>query len=170
MGLALDNISIRDDDPPTLAVGNSRQTPSQLSGLWSGRLTLTFSENLYWLSNTADDRRTIKAVVGDSVGTNNSSMIGILDSISQPGYMWVTQPTGTDPDTTFYIEYQDIAVGDSITLFSEGLVCDQSGTYRNQIVLDYVNNVGTDTNGNPVPGFVIGSGRIEGDRDSQSGT
>lgn len=164
---ALDGITVRDKQPPTLTVTNSNQRKNS-NGKWSGTVKLTFSETLYWQSNSQEDKKTLLAVVGKD-GDRTKGTINIMDCITAPGGTAVSNPSSS-PTRTFEFNYYDITPGATIDIFSnDGLIADQVPNPRTSVTLKFVGDLGLIV-GNPdaTPGFVIFTGKIEGDVDENN--
>ena len=95
--------------------------------------------------------------------------INIMDCITAPGGTAVSNPSSS-PTRTFEFNYYDITPGATIDIFSnDGLIADQVPNPRTSVTLKFVGDLGLIV-GNPdaTPGFVIFTGKIEGDVDENN--
>ena len=166
---AISGINIPDRDPPTITVsGSSTQAHD---GTWWGTVTLTFSEDLYWLS---EDRETIREVWGvqPSNATQGARAIYILDErygIGGSGASKLTLTRGATnaPNGSFTFSYTGMSEGDTLIFFSTGYASDlnmngRGMETRQKTILTYTTSSGEEsflTRGH----FIISQGELEGD-------
>lgn len=165
------DVNIPDKQPPTLRVDCNVPTGSA-SG-YSGTITLTFSEDLYWLN----EEKTLKEVwtTKPSNATQAERAMYILDpqtgieksfGDSSKG-LTVQSAASSIPRQAFILKYEGVVEGDTIILFAKGSVSDSHMNGRNPIVLTFVTE-GAAQGGFATKGrFIITSGAIEGDFPTQ---
>ena len=144
---AVANVHIPDTTPPTLFDPGAEGVKKQ-DGTYSGTLTLSFSEVVYWIP---EDRDTSKICA--AVGKNGVDEPAQIDSDGKivPGKTSMLAHMGgnvdkltpnaaaTDnPTNTFTFSYSGVRVGYTLTLFTDGFICDRSGNSTvNTITLRY---------------------------------
>ncbi|CUO75578.1 Uncharacterised protein [Flavonifractor plautii] len=166
---AIGGVNIPDNDPPVLSVTGGQAIPTDKG--WSGTVTLTFSENLYWLS---EDRQTLKEVwTKEPVNaTQGQKAVYILDEAfgiggSAAKKLKLEDGAFASPSGTFTFKYEGVVEGDTLVFFRTGYASDMNMNGRGmeaktKTILTYVTGTGTTnflTNGH----FVITQGAIEGD-------
>ena len=166
---AIGGVNIPDNDPPVLTVLNGGAKLTDKG--WSGSVTLSFSENLYWLS---EDRQTLKEVWTKKPenATQGQKAVYILDEAfgiggSAAKKLTLTSGALASPNGTFTFSYEGVKEGESLVFFSSGYASDMNmngrGTEaRTKTILSYVTEAGP---GGPftIGHFVITQGAIEGD-------
>ena len=163
------DVNIPDKQPPTLQVNCSKASATSTG--WTGTITLTFSENLYWLS---EDEKTLKEVWTKTPADKNTAIyildpeVGIEKSFGTSSTGLTLQSAPSDiPRQVFTFKYEGVVENASITLFATGGVSDSHMNGREPIVLTFVTEGagqgGFATNGR----FIITSGAIEGDFPTQ---
>lgn len=161
------DVNIPDKQPPTLEVSG---TSAATSTGWSGTITLTFSENLYWLS---EDQKTLKEVWTKNPGTDQTSkaiyLLATAEGISGSAKSKLTLTSGRldVPTRTFTFSYTGVKPGDTLVLFNTGYVSDSHMNGRPSITLTYITE-GAGQGGFATSGrFVITSGAMDGDAPTQ---
>ena len=100
-----------------------------------GTLTLTFDDLLYWIDNTGDTK-TMMPVYNRP--TDGSTGYALLAHLGGAASKLTSTGTGTSPTSTFSFTYSGVNVGDQITLFADGYVCNSSGySTKNRIILEF---------------------------------
>ncbi|MGO5114618.1 S-layer homology domain-containing protein [Candidatus Avoscillospira sp. LCP25S3_F1] len=144
---AVANVHIPDTTPPTL-FDPGAEGVKKSDGTYSGTLTLSFSEVVYWIPEDRDTSK-ICAVVGKN-GVNEPPQID-SDGKIVPGKTSMLAHMGgnvdkltpnaaaTDsPTNTFTFSYSGVRVGYTLKLFTDGFICDRSGNSTvNTITLRY---------------------------------
>lgn len=128
--------------PPQMKVTNGKPEESpDGSGKYTGQVTFTFDEILYWLPNTGDTSGLLP-VYNDWGSTKR--YVSFYDKISgsvkggkvSPAYVSAT------PSNTFTLSYKDVTVGDTITIFGNGFISGARGNSRNTpITVQFVETV-----------------------------
>jgi len=159
----------RNKDPPVLTVTGGKANATGTG--WSGTVTLSFSENLYWLS---EDRQTLKEVWTKKPenATQGQKAVYILDEAfgiggSAAKKLKLEDGAFASPSGTFTFKYEGVVEGDTLVFFRTGYASDMNMNGRGmeaktKTILTYVTGTGTTnflTNGH----FVITQGAIEGD-------
>ena len=166
---AIGGVNIPDNDPPVLTVLNGGAKLTDKG--WSGSVTLSFSENLYWLS---EDRQTLKEVWTKKPenATQGQKAVYILDEAfgiggSAAKKLTLTSGALASPNGTFTFSYEGVKEGESLVFFSSGYASDMNMNGRGmeaktKTILTYVTEAGP---GGPftIGHFVITQGAIEGD-------
>ena len=166
---AIGGVNIPDNDPPVLTVTGGKANATGTG--WSGTVTLSFSENLYWLS---EDRQTLKEVWTKAPATpaEKKKAVYILDEAfgiggSAAKKLKLEDGAFASPSGTFTFKYEGVVEGDTLVFFRTGYASDMNMNGRGmeaktKTILTYVTGTGTTnflTNGH----FVITQGAIEGD-------
>ena len=166
---AIGGVNIPDNDPPVLTVTGGKANATGTG--WSGTVTLSFSENLYWLS---EDRQTLKEVWTKKPenATQGQKAVYILDEAfgiggSAAKKLKLEDGAFASPSGTFTFKYEGVVEGDTLVFFRTGYASDMNMNGRGmeaktKTILTYVTGTGTTnflTNGH----FVITQGAIEGD-------
>ena len=167
---AIGGVNIPDTTPPILTVTGGK--PNATATGWTGTVTLTFSENLYWLS---EDRQTLKEVWTDAPTTDEEKKeaVYILDPQFGIGGSAATKLTLTSgkikaPTGTVTFTYTGVVEGDTLVFFTTGYASDNNMNGRGmenkvKTILTYqTEEAGVEgfmTNGR----FVITQGAIDGD-------
>lgn len=159
---AIGEVNIPDTTPPILTVSS---TAGAAADGWKGSLTMTFSEDLYWLD---EDQKTIKEVwtakpEGDKLETA-IYILGAGSGLEATFRNLVLTSAATEmPRAIFSFDYSGVQPGDSITLFISGYASDAHMNGREKITLTFVTEE-AGQNGQFLQGrFVITSGAIPGD-------
>ncbi|UQT48889.1 hypothetical protein M5E87_02065 [Flavonifractor plautii] len=165
---AIGGVNIPDNDPPVLTVTGGKANATGTG--WSGTVTLSFSENLYWLS---EDRQTLKEVWTKKPenATQGQKAVYILDEAfgiggSAAKKLKLEDGAFASPSGTFTFKYEGVVEGDTLVFFRTGYASDMNMNGRGmeaktKTILTYVTGTGTTnflTNGH----FVITQGAIEG--------
>lgn len=166
---AIGGVNIPDNMPPILTVsGQGRATSTG----WTGTLTLSFSEDLYWLS---EDRQTLKEVwtVDGLSDDEKKSAIYILDpavglSGSASTKLKLTGGAIKSPSGVFTFEYKDVQEEDTLIFFKTGYASDASMNGRGmdtkvKTILTYTSEKGGVDGNFTIGRFVITQGAIDGD-------
>lgn len=144
---AVANVHIPDTTPPTL-LDPGAEGVKKSDGTYSGTLTLSFSEVVYWIPEDRDTSK-ICAVVGkngvneppqiDSDGKIVSGKTSMLAHMGGNVDKLTPNAAATDsPTNTFTFSYSGVRVGYTLTLFTDGFICDRSGNSTvNTITLRY---------------------------------
>ena len=167
---AIGGVNIPDNDPPVLTVTGGKANATGTG--WSGTVTLSFSENLYWLS---EDRQTLKEVWTKAPATpaEKKKAVYILDEAfgiggSAAKKLKLASGALASPSGTFTFSYEGVVEGDTLVFFTTGYASDMNMNGRGmeaktKTILTYVTEAGGTgqflTNGR----FVITQGAIEGD-------
>ena len=167
---AIGGVNIPDNDPPVLTVTGGKANATGTG--WSGTVTLSFSENLYWLS---EDRQTLKEVWTKAPATpaEKKKAVYILDEAfgiggSAAKKLKLASGALASPSGTFTFSYKGVVEGDTLVFFTTGYASDMNMNGRGmeaktKTILTYVTEAGGTgqflTNGR----FVITQGAIEGD-------
>ena len=167
---AIGGVNIPDNDPPVLTVTGGKANATGTG--WSGTVTLSFSENLYWLS---EDRQTLKEVWTKKPenATQGQKAVYILDEAfgiggSAAKKLKLASGALASPSGTFTFSYEGVVEGDTLVFFTTGYASDMNMNGRGmeaktKTILTYVTEAGGTgqflTNGR----FVITQGAIEGD-------
>ncbi len=166
---AIGGVNIPDNDPPVLSVTGGQPIPTDKG--WSGTVTLSFSENLYWLS---EDRQTLKEVWTKKPenATQGQKAVYILDEAfgiggSAAKKLKLEDGAFASPSGTFTFRYEGVVEGDTLVFFRTGYASDMNMNGRGmeaktKTILTYVTEAGP---GGPftIGHFVITQGAIEGD-------
>ena len=166
---AIGGVNIPDNDPPVLTVTGGKANATGTG--WSGTVTLSFSENLYWLS---EDRQTLKEVWTKAPATpaEKKKAVYILDEAfgiggSAAKKLKLASGALASPSGTFTFSYEGVVEGDTLVFFTTGYASDMNMNGRGmeaktKTILTYVTEAGGTgqflTNGR----FVITPGAIEG--------
>lgn len=150
---AVSDVHVPDTTPPVLTHIGGSITGSSGTGLgmrYHGTLTLTFDDLLYWVNNDGDAETITPVHNAAADGKKYKSLIqhlgGSRDKFTSVG-------TSTGPTSTFNLQYRDVYVGETITLFSDGYVCNSSGySTKNRITLEFA-VTGTGVNGALIHGW-----------------
>lgn len=167
---AIGGVNVPDNTPPVLTVSGGKASPTATG--WSGTVTLSFSENLYWLS---EDKQTLKEVWTAEPSTlyQKNKAIYILDDAvgiggSAASKLKLASGVLTSPSGTFTFTYDGVVEGDTLVFFTTGYASDVNMNGRGmdqqiKTILTYeTEKSGVDqflTNGR----FVITQGAINGD-------
>lgn len=113
---AVPSVQLPDDETPELndAIGGI----SQKDGKYNGNVTLFFTKDLYWKEKM--DSTSVKKVGG----TGGVTLLENAGKYVSDG----ATVTGTGSGTSFNIKFTGIESGDNVELFSNGFICNQSGT------------------------------------------
>ena len=166
---AIGGVNIPDNDPPVLTVTGGKANATGTG--WSGTVTLSFSENLYWLS---EDRQTLKEVWTKAPATpaEKKKAVYILDEAfgiggSAAKKLKLEDGAFASPSGTFTFKYEGVVEGDTLVFFTTGYASDMNMNGRGmeaktKTILTYVTEAGP---GGPftIGHFVITQGAIEGD-------
>lgn len=166
---AIGGVNIPDNDPPVLTVTGGKANATGTG--WSGTVTLSFSENLYWLS---EDRQTLKEVWTKAPATpaEKKKAVYILDEAfgiggSAAKKLKLASGALASPSGTFTFSYERVVEGDTLVFFTTGYASDMNMNGRGmeaktKTILSYVTEAGP---GGPftIGHFVITQGAIEGD-------
>ena len=166
---AIGGVNIPDNDPPVLTVTGGKANATGTG--WSGTVTLSFSENLYWLS---EDRQTLKEVWTKAPATpaEKKKAVYILDEAfgiggSAAKKLKLASGALASPSGTFTFSYEGVVEGDTLVFFTTGYASDMNMNGRGmeaktKTILTYVTEAGP---GGPftIGHFVITQGAIEGD-------
>lgn len=166
---AIGGVNIPDNDPPVLTVTGGKANATGTG--WSGTVTLSFSENLYWLS---EDRQTLKEVWTKKPenATQGQKAVYILDEAfgiggSAAKKLKLASGALASPSGTFTFSYEGVVEGDTLVFFTTGYASDMNMNGRGmeaktKTILTYVTEAGP---GGPftIGHFVITQGAIEGD-------
>ena len=135
--------------PPQLTVTNG--VPSEIypgSGEYTGTVTFTFDEILYWLpasGETADLVPVYNDWSSDLVNSDKDKRYAAFyDRISGSVKDGRVSPAYTDknPSNTFALKYNNVKVGDTITIFGNGFISGARGNSRSApITVQFVETV-----------------------------
>ena len=153
------DVNIPDEIPPKLTVGGS--SSQKVNGTWSGTLSLSFSENLYWLD---EDRKT-KKEVWTKKDVDATKAVGLMNVLggTAASKLELTSAAASSPTSGFTFKYSDVREGDTLELFVTGYVSDSYMNGREKIILTYVTTEGGQDGFLSQGRFVITSGAMEGD-------
>ena len=167
---AIGGVNIPDNDPPVLSVTGGQPIPTDKG--WSGTVTLSFSENLYWLS---EDRQTLKEVWTKKPenATQGQKAVYILDEAfgiggSAAKKLKLEDGAFASPSGTFTFRYEGVVEGDTLVFFRTGYASDMNMNGRGmeaktKTILTYVTEAGGTGQFLTKGRFVITQGAIEGD-------
>ena len=167
---AIGGVNIPDNDPPVLSVTGGQPIPTDKG--WSGTVTLSFSENLYWLS---EDRQTLKEVWTKKPenATQGQKAVYILDEAfgiggSAAKKLKLAGGALASPSGTFTFSYERVVEGDTLVFFRTGYASDMNMNGRGmeaktKTILTYVTEAGGTGQFLTKGRFVITQGAIEGD-------
>ena len=167
---AIGGVNIPDNDPPVLSVTGGQPIPTDKG--WSGTVTLSFSENLYWLS---EDRQTLKEVWTQKPenATQGQKAVYILDEAfgiggSAAKKLKLASGALASPSGTFTFSYEGVVEGDTLVFFRTGYASDMNMNGRGmeaktKTILTYVTEAGGTGQFLTKGRFVITQGAIEGD-------
>lgn len=166
---AIGGVNIPDKTPPVLTVSGGK--PSATSTGWKGTVTLSFSENLYWLS---EDKQTLKEVWTDKDAADKSdNAVYILDEAtgirgSAASKLTLTSGKLQTASGTFTFSYEGVVEGDTLVFFTTGYASDASMNGRGmdqqiKTILTYKTEEGGQTGFLTNGRFVITQGAINGD-------
>ena len=167
---AIGGVNVPDNMPPIFKVTTVLDDPSDTT---AGTVTITFSENLYWLS---EDRQTLKEVwtVEPTTATQAARAIYVMNSTYGIGGSAASQNKLTllntgikSPVGELVFKFENMRNGDTITFFATGYASDANMNGRGmdqkiKTTLTYRTQTGSSgflTNGE----FVITQGAIDGD-------
>ncbi len=121
-------VNIPDNDPPVLTVTGGKANATGTG--WSGTVTLSFSENLYWLS---EDRQTLKEVWTKAPATpaEKKKAVYILDEAfgiggSAAKKLKLASGALASPSGTFTFSYEGVVEGDTLVFFTTGYASDMN--------------------------------------------
>lgn len=148
---AVPNVQIPDDKTPELDdVSGSITTTDNKK--FSGSINLRFSKDLYWKEKMESTSAT--AVTGTTLLTHAGTNIE------------TSKLTPTGSGTFFSIKYSGLEPGDTIELFGDGFICNQSGTgTRDKVsitLMDGYTNPGTGLNVRSVYVEIKWGGTVKG--------
>ena len=125
---AVENVHIPDETPPTLEEPGGIGRPTA-SG-YSGTLTLTFSETLYYLPDDGNTKNIAYVVNSNADAEKTDDSLAKKAMIKHMGgvyYKLAPQPESSQPGRTFTFIYNGVLPGDQLILFTDGYVCDAYG-------------------------------------------
>ncbi|MGN8969009.1 S-layer homology domain-containing protein [Intestinimonas sp. HCP28S3_D6] len=126
---AVENVHIRDKEPPYLIYVGATIQQGSSKGVYSGTLTLTFNEQVYYMDKVSGgsgaDSNTLRPVVANPYG-DTKDYISIIAASELTGGTFTTAGYSTTPTNTFTIKFTDIANGASIIFSNKGFVSDAS--------------------------------------------
>lgn len=135
---AVSDVHVPDTTPPVLTniggavTGSGGEDPFKR---YYGTLTLTFDDLLYWINDQGDTDAMMPVFDRPSDGSTGYSLLAHLGGAASK---LTSTGTGTSPTSTFSFSYSGVNVGDQITLFKDGYVCNSSGySTRNRIILEF---------------------------------
>ena len=136
---AVENVHIPDTEPPYLRdVSHALTETPKGSGKYSGTITLTFNEPIYYMerlgSSSSGDPATLRPIAsypyGDvkpsESGEGNPSYISFMAAASMTGGTFEMTTYDKSPTLSFTIDCTDIREGAQITLSNKGVVSDAS--------------------------------------------
>ena len=145
---AVANVHIPDSTPPSLSIPGGNGVYDVNRGTFSGSLTLSFSEVLYWVPEDRDSSKICAAVASNSI-TETEATIDPATGEVIPGKISILKHMGGNVEkltpgsaesasSSFTFQYSDVRVGDTLELFTDGFICDRSGNSTvNKIILRY---------------------------------
>lgn len=145
---AVANVHIPDSTPPSLSIPGGNGVYDVNRGTFSGSLTLSFSEVLYWVPDDRDSSKICAAVASNSI-TETEATIDPATGEVIPGKISILKHMGGNVEkltpgsaesasSSFTFQYSDVRVGDTLELFTDGFICDRSGNSTvNKIMLRY---------------------------------
>ena len=162
---AVENVHIPDTEPPYLInISHTLKETSTNSGLYSGTITLTFNEPIYYMerlgNSSSGDPTTLRPIASYPYGdvkpsqssTDNPSYISIMNAISTTGGTFESTVYDKNPTLSFSIKCTEITDGAQITLSSKGVVSDAS---ENGVLVPFIIRFVVDKTGvGPDGGFV----------------
>lgn len=136
---AVENVHIPDTEPPYLIdVSHTLKETSTGSGLYSGTITLTFNEPIYYMerlgNSSSGDPATLRPIVNYPYGDvkpsesskDNPSYISIMVASSMTGGTFEVKTYDKNPTLSFTISCTNITENAQITLSNKGVVSDAS--------------------------------------------
>lgn len=128
-------VFIRKTTPPKMEVTNGKPTVS--GGKYSGKVTFTFDEILYWLPADGDTSKLVPVYndwSSDLTNVNDKNRYAAFyDKVSGSVKGGGISPSYVDKheSNTFSLTYKDVTVGDTITVFGNGFISGIRGNSRN---------------------------------------
>ena len=159
---AVENVHIPDTEPPYLInIGSTLKETS--TGLYSGTVTLTFNEPIYYMerlgNSSSGDPATLRPIVNhpyinDKPADSENPCISILGASSQFGGDFSVERYDTQPSLTFTIKCVDVSDGAQIILSDKGVVSDAS---ENGVLAPFIIEWQVDTSQGVGGGFITTS-------------
>lgn len=135
----VEDVHIPDREPPYLIdVSHTLKETATGSGLYTGTITLTFNEPLYYMerlgNSSSGDPATLRPIVNYPYGDvkpsesskDNPSYISIMVASSMTGGIFEVKTYDKSPTLSFTINCTNIQEGAQITLSNKGVVSDAS--------------------------------------------
>ena len=159
---AVENVHIPDTEPPYLInIGSTLKETT--TGLYSGTVTLTFNEPIYYMerlgNSSSGDPATLRPIVNhpyinDKPADSKNPCISILGASSQFGGDFSVERYDTQPSLTFTIKCVDVSDGAQIILSDKGVVSDAS---ENGVLAPFIIEWQVDTSQGVGGGFITTS-------------
>ena len=154
---AVANVHIPDNTPPTLTIPGGNGVYNSNKRTFSGTLTLSFSEVLYWVPESRDSSKICTAVASNSI-TETEAKIDPSTGEVIPGKISIKKHMGGNVDkltpgtsdsasSSFTFSYSGVRVGDTLELFTDGFICDRSGNSTVSKILLRYEVIGTGVGG-----------------------
>lgn len=162
---AVANIHIPDTTPPELFEPGANGVKKQ-DGTYSGTLTLSFSEVLYWIPETGQTSELCAALNNtystsekpatvDPDGNVVPGTISILKHMGGNASKLTPSPQSTSPSSSFTFSYSGVRVGDTLELFTDGFIADRNGISTKKKIRLVYQETTTGVNQAVVGGWVI---------------
>ena len=153
----VENVHIPDTEPPYLIdVSHTLTETSKGSGKYSGTITLTFNEPIYYMerlgNSSSGDPTTLRPIANYPYGDvkpsesskDNPSYISIMNAASTIGGTFESTIYDKNPTLSFTIKCTEIQEGAQITLSNKGVVSDAS---ENGVLLPFIIRLTVDKTG-----------------------
>ena len=140
---AVANVHIPDLTPPELSEPGGQGTLDENGRTYSGTLTLSFSEILYWIPESGETKELCAAVNNTYSTSDTPATIG-PDGTVVPGTISIIkhmdgvtnlieplQPSTTS-SSSFTFKFTGASIGDQLVLFRDGFIADRNGTSTNR--------------------------------------
>ena len=162
---AVENVHIPDTEPPYLIdVSHTLKETSTGSGLYSGTITLTFNEPIYYMerlgNSSSGDPATLRPIANypycdvkpSESSDSNPSYSSIIAASSMTGGTFEVKTYDKNPTLSFTINCTNITENAQITLSNKGVVSDAS---ENGVLVPFIIRFVVDKTGvGPGGGFV----------------
>ena len=132
---AVSNVHIGDNTPTRLTSANTVVT-NDSDGLYSGTLTLAFSESLYYVPEVGGEKASpVYNVANDSAASGGISLVDHL--YCTPGNVR-PYTTMTTVSNTFALYFSNVRIGSVIRIFNDGFISDaSSNSTRRYVTLEF---------------------------------